>query len=154
MDPIVLPSTLRARALTRQMDWAPKSEVGLVECGLLNPGPPARPPVRAFPPVRVSAPRGPHPPVCSTVRTLSALVRPTVRGLSAPSARPLVRPTASSAPVHSSACPLWHALSAMSACPVRHVRSARARQPPLYIPHPASPQIIQLLAIPESLLRL
>ena len=119
MDPTTLPSTLRARALTRQADWMPKSEVGLVECGLLNPGEPARPPVRAYwapsaplLPVRVSAPRGPRPPLHSTVRTLSAPICPTA-----------------------------------SSAPVRHVRSARARQPPLYIPHPASPQIIQLLAV-------
>ena len=67
LDPTTLPSTLRARALTRQADWAPKSEVGLVECGLLNPGPPARPPVcpSASPPdrpVRPSAPCTHRPP--------------------------------------------------------------------------------------------
>ena len=104
----------------------------------------ARPPVRAC--WALSAPRGPRPPLFSTVRTLSAPVRPTVRGLSAPSARPLIRQTASSTPVRPSAL----ALIVCHVCPpppVRHVRSARARQPPLYIPHPASPQIIQLLAV-------
>ena len=153
LDPIALPDTLRARALTRQADWAPKSEVGLVECGLLNPGPPARPPVRpsarppvrpsARPAVRVSAPRGPRRPVRSTVRTLSAAVYPTVHSLSAPSAHLLVRPSASSAPVRPSARPL----RARIVRHIRPVRSARSRQPPLYIPHPSSPQIIQLLAV-------
>ena len=97
--------------------------------------------------VRMSAPRGPRLPVRSIVRTLSAPVRPIVRTLSAPSARPLIRPTASSAPVRPSAHPLGARIVHHVRRPVRHVRSARVKQPPLYIPHPASPQIIQLLAV-------
>ena len=46
LDPTALPGTLCTRALMRQADWVPKSEPSLVECGLLNPGPPAHSPVR------------------------------------------------------------------------------------------------------------
>ena len=216
MDPTALPGTLRARALTRQADWAPKSEVGLVECGLLNPGPLARPSVRPSasppdrwtantldrpsPPVRPSAgppdqripsaqsarlpdppsaprpPRPPSPPVraCCTPSAppglLPRLFRPSAcpglvgpvgssAPLSAPFPPPSARPSAAFPPrplVRSSARPLRQRLSARplvrsvhasSTTSARPVRSARARQPPLYIPHPSSPQIIQLFAV-------
>ena len=173
----------------RQADWVPKSEPSLVERGLLNPCPPARPPVRPSPPqsarppsppdrgssapncpvrpsaclpvraftaVRVSAPRGPRPLVRSIVRTLSAPIRLTVRALSALSARPLVRPFARPPCQCPSAHPpvgSVHASFATSARPVRHDRSAHVRQPPLYISHPASPQIIQLLVVRVAPLR-
>ena len=161
LDPTALPGTLRARALTRQADWAPKSEVGLVECGLLNPGPPA------CPPVRPSAPATPRPRLVGPVRASSA--RPRVCASWAPSARPLHCPHPSCPcppdrpqpfrPFHSSArppdrfvsaCPpvrSVHASSATSSRPVRPVCPVRARQSLLYIPHPSSPQIIQLLAV-------
>ena len=126
MDPTALPSTLRARALTRQADWAPKSEVGLVECGLLNPSPPARPlvrptgglPVRPFAPFRPFA-RPPDSPSGRPPDCLSAHPRvlDPVRASWAPSALlPLVRVSAPHGshppdrprpfrPVCSSACP-------------------------------------------------
>ena len=114
-------------------------------------------------PVRPST----RPCVLGPVRASSA--HPRVRALSAPSARPLdcthpfhPRPPDRPCPfrpVRLSARPLVrlvsahppvrfvHASSATSASPIRHIRSARVRQPLLYIPHPASPQIIQLLAV-------
>ena len=172
LDPTALPGTLRARALMRQANWAPKSEVGLVECGLLNPSPPARLPVRptgglplrpspqsARPPVRPFARAQPRPCLLGPVRASSA--RPRVRASWAPSARPLhclhpfrpcppdrpwhfhpvrssarppnrvvsarqlVRPTVSSAPVSSSARPLRTRM-------VRHIHPPRP-------PHPLHP---------------
>ena len=176
-----------------------------MECGLLNPHPPTRSPVRPTsglrtppsarppsPPVRLSsrpAVRAPSAPTAQSARPpdrLSACLRvlgpvraslalsaplPPVR-VSAPcgpSARSLhcphpfrprppdrlrpFRPVRSSVRPRRqrlSACPLVrsvHVWSATSARPIRPVRSARARQLPLYIPHPASPQIIQLLAV-------
>ena len=86
-------------------------------------------------------------PVRSTICTLSAPVRPTVRGLSALSVRPLVRSSARPPCQRPSARPPVNSVHASSATSARPVRSARARQLLLYIPHPASPQIIQLLAV-------
>ena len=140
MDPTTLPSTLHARALTRQADWAPKSEVGLVECGLLNPGPPARPPVRPTtglpvhpsaqfarppspldPPSAQCRPRPPSPPVRSFARAgPRPRVHSIVRTLSAP-----VRPT-----VRSLSAPFAHPLvrPTVSSTPVRSsARPLRAR---------------------------
>ena len=75
-----------------------------------------------------------------------------------PSARLLVRPTTSSAPVHptASSAPVRPSACLLRTRIVHHVRSARARQSPLYIPHPASPQSSssQSALGPESLLRL
>ena len=152
-----------------------------MECGLLNPGPPALPPVRpsgklpvrasAHPPsppnrgfsspdrpVRPSVRVGPHPrllgpvrassarsPVRSTVRTLSAPIHSTIRGLSAPTACPLIRssarsPTASSAAICPSACPL-RARIVRHVCPPHPLRpreTAAAIYTPLRLPsdHP------------------
>ena len=120
LDPTALPGTLRTRALMRQADWAPKSEVGLEECGLLNPSPPARPPVcpsahlpvrptgglpvrssarplvhpSAHPPIRVSAPRGPRPRLFrpSACPRLVGPIRPSAP-LPAPFPPPSARPS-------------------------------------------------------------
>ena len=117
---------------------------------LFRPRPLVHPSARAGPrpcllgPIRASSARLP---VRSTVRTLSAPVRPTVRGLFAPSAYPLVCSSARPPRQRPSARPPIRSVHASSATSARPVRSARVRQPPLYIPHPASPQIIQLLAV-------
>ena len=122
-----------------------------MECGLLNPGPPTRPPVRPSlrPAVRAmeALTAQSSRPLRSIVRTLSAPVRPTVHGLSTSSARPLIHLSARPPRQRPSALPPVHSVHASSATSARPVRCARARQPPLYIPHPASPQIIQLLAV-------
>ena len=126
-DPTALPSTLRARALTRQADWAPKSEVGLVECGLLNPRLPARPPVRPTSglPVRPSALICPS--ACSPLRPTTGLP---VRQC----ARPPVRPSARAGP---RPC-LLDPVRASSAYPrVRAPWALSAR--PLHYPHPFRP---------------
>ena len=161
LDPTALPDTLRARTLTRQADWAPKSEVGLVECGLLNPGPPARLPVRPSPPNppnRLSA----RPPVCAS----SVHLR--IHALWAPSAhslhclhpfRPRPRPFR---PIRSSARPLDRFASARP--PVRSMQASSATSAPptrdnrRYIyptpPPRRSSSSSQFALGPESLLRL
>ena len=124
--------------------------------------PSARPP--DFP--STCPPSPPDRPICPSAPPWP---RPRVRALSAPSARPLhcphpFRPRPLDhpwppRPIRLSARPpdcvvsarppvrSVHASSTTSARLIRHVHFVRARQPPLYIPHPASPQIIQLLAV-------
>ena len=165
LDPTALLSTLRTRALTRQADWAPKSEVGLVECGLLNPGPPAHPPVRPTarpavrtiqaptaqstrppdrlstrPPVRLSERVGPCSRLVGPVRLSAPLSTPFSPPSARPSAafppRPLVRSSARPRRQRPSARPLWHASSATSARP--HETVAAIYTPPrLPSDHPA-----------------
>ena len=117
-------------------------------------------PVRASstrPPVHPSAPPGPRPclfrpsacprfvgPIRLSTRLSTPFPPPSAR-LSVPlPPRPSDHLISARPPVRS-----VHTSSATSAppSPVRYVRSACARQLPLYIPHPASPQIIQLLTV-------
>ena len=147
MDPTTLPSTLRARALTRQA--SARSPVHA--CWASSARPHVLGPVRAF----WARPRlfclFACPRLVGPVRPFAPLSAPFPPLPARPSAAfppcPLIRSSAQPRRQRPSACSPVRSVHASSTMSTRPVRSVHTRQPLLYIPHPASPQIIQLLVV-------